>query len=216
MGPQMGMDPGMMQRHMAAIPPEYASLTNPVPADADSLERGQDIYQANCATCHGDEGWGDGPAAANLDPSPAPLAHTAPMLSDAYLFYRLSEGGQFPPFNSAMPAWEERLDEQARWDVINYIRSLGQNGMMPGDTGNGDSSMMDSMMAPWWILGWLLVIVLVVALVLAAVWAVGRSRTTNQTPGTPLTILKRRYAQGEIDTAQFEDMKRRLTKDEDD
>lgn len=28
------------------------------------------------------------------------------------------------PFNSAMPAWKETLDEGERWDVINYIRSL--------------------------------------------------------------------------------------------
>jgi hypothetical protein len=46
-------------------------------------------------------------------------------MNDAYLFYRISEGGLLAPFNSAMPAWKDVLDEQARWDVINYMRMLG-------------------------------------------------------------------------------------------
>jgi mono/diheme cytochrome c family protein len=131
-----GMD-GMMQRHMAPIPVTYASLTNPVAADANSLARGQQIYTANCAVCHGGGGLGDGPAAANLDPRPAPISLTAQMLSDAYLFYRISEGGGFAPFNSAMPAWKDKLSEQNRWDVLNYIHSLGGNNMMGGGMMDG-------------------------------------------------------------------------------
>ena len=34
----MGME-GMMQRHMADIPAEYAGLDNPFPAEAESLAR---------------------------------------------------------------------------------------------------------------------------------------------------------------------------------
>jgi mono/diheme cytochrome c family protein len=121
--PGMGMgDDGMMARHHAEIPVEYAGLTNPIPADEASLERGARLYATNCASCHGETGLGDGPAAPALDPAPAPVAHSSQMMADDYLFWRISEGGT--PFNTSMPPWKS-LDEQARWDMISYMRTLG-------------------------------------------------------------------------------------------
>ncbi len=133
----LGMGMGMMGNnsmriaHHAAIPEAYVSLSNPIAADAKSLERGAAIYGSSCSVCHGDGGMGDGPGAANLDPVVSPIAHTSQMLSDAYLFWRISEGGQGDPLNSAMPTWKETLDEQARWDVINYVQALGQGKVQP-------------------------------------------------------------------------------------
>ena len=126
-----GQGGGMMARHHAAIPAEYAGLTNPIPADEASIERGAEIYAAQCASCHGDGGMGDGPAAAALDPAPAAIAHTSQMLGDDYQFWRISEGGAMEPFNSAMITWKGILDENARWDVINYVQALGSGQVMP-------------------------------------------------------------------------------------
>ena len=137
MGNGMGPGSGMMARHMATVPPEYAGLTNPIPADEESLARGAETYTNLCATCHGDGGMGDGPAGASLDPAPAPIAHTSQMLGDDYLFWRISEGGAMEPFNSAMIAWKDGLDEEARWDVINYIRALGSGQVTPGQRMGG-------------------------------------------------------------------------------
>ncbi len=128
----MGMGGGMMARHNAPVPEEYAGLTNPIAADEESLARGQEIFTKYCVVCHGESGMGDGPGAANLDPQPAPVAHTSQMLGDDYLYWRISEGGAHDPFNSAMPAWQTAFEENARWDVINYIRALGSGQMMPG------------------------------------------------------------------------------------
>ena len=132
MGRGMGMgDSGMMARHQATIPDEYAGMTNPIAADDASLERGAETYATFCATCHGDGGMGDGPASAALDPAPAPIAHTGQMLGDDYLYWRVAEGGAFEPFNSGMPAWKNSLDENERWDVINYLQALGQGTVVP-------------------------------------------------------------------------------------
>ena len=127
----MGMGGGMMARHHTTIPAEYAGLTNPIPADDASIERGAEIYTAQCASCHGDGGMGDGPAAAGLDPEPAAIAHTSQMLGDDYLYWRISEGGAMEPFNSTMIAWKNALDEDIRWDVINYVQALGSGQVMP-------------------------------------------------------------------------------------
>ena len=129
MGSGMGRSSGMAARHHAAIPAEYAALSNPMPEDAESITRGAAVFSANCASCHGDGGMGDGPAAGTLNPAPAPLAHTSQMMGDNYLFWRVSEGGV--PFDSAMPAWKEILSEQERWDVINYVQALGAGKVAP-------------------------------------------------------------------------------------
>ncbi len=127
--PQMVMgNDGMMTRHHADVPVEYASLKNPIPADEESLERGAALYATNCASCHGDGGMGDGPTGSALVPAPAAVAHTSQMMADDYLFWRISEGGV--PFATSMPAWKV-LDEQARWDMVNYMRALGSGTVNP-------------------------------------------------------------------------------------
>lgn len=136
-GEGMGMGPqeGMMERHHARIPDEYATLKSPVESGSESLERGAKIYSDNCASCHGDGGMGDGPAAASLDPAPSPVARTSQMMGDGYIFWRISEGGA--PFDTAMPAWKDTLDEQARWDTINYLRALGAGQVKPASGSGG-------------------------------------------------------------------------------
>jgi mono/diheme cytochrome c family protein len=137
MGMGMGLGSNMMARHHARIPAEYAGLNNPIPADEESLARGAELFGTYCAACHGDGGMGDGPAGQALDPPPAPVAHTSRMLGDDYLFWRISEGGTHEPFSSAMPRWQEVLDDDARWDVINYIRALGSGQVVPGQLMGG-------------------------------------------------------------------------------
>ncbi len=134
MGAGMGMGTGgnssMMSFHHAEIPADFAGLTSPVAADDASLTRGQAAYELYCVSCHGVSGLGDGVAAATLDPVPAPIARTSQMLGDDYLFWRISEGGTH--FSTAMPAWQGALDEQVRWDLINYVRTLGSGGVAGG------------------------------------------------------------------------------------
>jgi len=126
--PGMGQD-NMMMRHHANIPDEYAGVTNPIPSDEASLERGAALYTTNCASCHGDGGMGDGPVGAALDPAPAAIAHTSQMMADDYLYWRISEGGT--EFATSMPPWKI-LPEQDRWDMINYVRALGAGTVQPG------------------------------------------------------------------------------------
>jgi mono/diheme cytochrome c family protein len=57
----------------------------PVPADRTLADLGAPLFQRYCASCHGTQGKGDGPAAASLRTKPADLTHIA-----------ARRGGKFP------------------------------------------------------------------------------------------------------------------------
>ena len=99
-----------------------AKLKNPVPAaqKAAAVERGKQLAMTNCAPCHGQSGKGDGPGAAALPKKPADWTSKAVQAeSDAALFVRITDG------NPPMPPWGS-LPEKDRWDLVNYVKSLGK------------------------------------------------------------------------------------------
>jgi Cu/Ag efflux protein CusF len=87
--------------------------------------------------CHGADGKGTGPAGKGLAHPPADLTHhfhRAPGDGDAYLFWRVSEGGQVEPFTSsqsAMPAYKTVLSADQRWDVLAYVHAQFHRGFLP-------------------------------------------------------------------------------------
>ena len=111
-----------------ALPPEFDGLTNPLSGSDEAVAQGASLYQVNCASCHGENGRGDGPAGVALEPKPSDLAAVESSYSDGYLFWRVSKGGMFEPFSSMMPGWDSILREEQIWQVISYIRELGSNG----------------------------------------------------------------------------------------
>jgi len=110
-----------MHEH-AEVPEPYAGRRNPLPGTEENLARGKEIYEANCATCHGADGRGNGPSARGLRLKPADFTDRRMMseASDAYLFWRVSEGVP----GTAMPAWKDQLTETQRWLVLRYIRDI--------------------------------------------------------------------------------------------
>jgi mono/diheme cytochrome c family protein len=105
-------------------PAEYSGKVNPLADQAGAIDTGKQLYAANCASCHGVEAMGDGPASASLNPQPKPLAMEMKALSDDYLYWRIAEGGAFSPFSSAMPAWKRSLSEDEIWQIIAFLRTL--------------------------------------------------------------------------------------------
>lgn len=96
------------------------ALTNPVPPDEVSLQRGELLYQFHCALCHGESSVGDGPLTEFYTTRP-PTDLTQPHVTgqfDSSLYRTIASGfGQ-------MPGLAENLTPRERWDVINYLRTF--------------------------------------------------------------------------------------------
>jgi mono/diheme cytochrome c family protein len=97
---------------------------NPIPPNADSIAAGETLYLENCLPCHGATGDGDGPVGRTLNPPPADLTlHTQPGVHpDGRLYNWITNGFQ----GSVMPAFKDKLSDEERWHLVNYIRTLAQ------------------------------------------------------------------------------------------
>ncbi|HEY2388806.1 MAG TPA: cytochrome c [Candidatus Binatia bacterium] len=104
------------------LPSELAGRVNPRAGDLAAVSEGVALFHDNCVSCHGERADGHGAAAAGLTPPPANFRGTDVLArhSDAYLFYRLTEGKP----GTAMPSFRGALAERERWAVIAYLRSL--------------------------------------------------------------------------------------------
>lgn len=88
--------------------------------EADIM-KGAELFQANCARCHGENGAGDGPDAANLSVKPVDFTNQEYMAGKAAAdFYAAISQGVAPE----MPAFGDKLSEVDRWVLTDYLRSL--------------------------------------------------------------------------------------------
>src|SRR5712691_8162693 len=98
-------------------PGDAAAKKNPVRANAASIGRGKTVYTAECLSCHGSSGKGDGPAAKDLKESPGDMTKLGSQSAGA-IFWKITEG------KKPMASFAKKLSEQQRWDVINYLHTL--------------------------------------------------------------------------------------------
>ena len=101
-------------------PAEAAKKANPLVAPTpEALAAGKKVFTRQCMSCHGTQGKGDGPAAADQPVKPHDL--TAPAVlkqTDGELFWKITTG------RKPMLTFEKLLTEEQRWQVILYIRTL--------------------------------------------------------------------------------------------
>lgn len=92
-----------------------------VPDQFPNLEKGKSLFAAQCASCHGTYGAGDGPAGQGLNPAPTNFRNKDIMVGvapfQAYNTIRLGIPG------TSMRAFKELSDEEI-WDVAFYVLSL--------------------------------------------------------------------------------------------
>lgn len=86
---------------------------------------GQAIYVANCATCHGEGGRGDGPAAVGLEPPPADLTDGVWVTGDGSLPAIVNVVANGSP-GTAMIGWRGTLSDAEIEAVAAHVQSLGR------------------------------------------------------------------------------------------
>ena len=93
-----------------------------LPTRMVDISAGQRVYEANCASCHGLSGLGDGPAARGMQPPPPALGSPATMrdVTPALMYRIVSVGIGGTP----MPAFGASLTADERWDVLAYLLTL--------------------------------------------------------------------------------------------
>jgi mono/diheme cytochrome c family protein len=111
-----------------AAPPVAPPKAAPVKADMTAAfpsnlrgnaDKGRTFYEANCATCHGKAGDGQGPRAYFINPKPRSFitADSRDRFNRVALFAAISAGRN----GSEMPAWDKVLDAQQIADVGEYV-----------------------------------------------------------------------------------------------
>ena len=102
----------------AAAKPAKAAVTPAV------LERGAQLYKANCAVCHGDQGRGDGPAASALKPPPRDHTDRAYMsaITDEDMAKTITIGGVLK--NKPLMPGTPQIKGADLEALVAYVRSL--------------------------------------------------------------------------------------------
>lgn len=104
------------------IAPQWTdTIKNILPVNPENISAGEELYNMYCFSCHGDTGYGDGPAGGSMGIRPANF-HDQDVIKqkDGALFWKLTTGkGNMPPF-------KEILTEKQRWEMIIYLRELGK------------------------------------------------------------------------------------------
>ena len=89
--------------------------TNPYAGQADAIAGGSRLFADHCSKCHGDDALGRGK-------KPSLRTKEVQQAADGELFSLLKNGY----LSKGMPSWSS-LPEPSRWQVIAYIKSLGEH-----------------------------------------------------------------------------------------
>lgn len=109
-------------------PQAAISIPAAPPPSREEVEKGRKLYyEAGCFTCHGNEGKGDGPSAAELKDfwgrfiRPTDLTRPFKCGSTAKAIYQTLVTGLD---GTPMPSYEETFSEGQLWDLASYVASL--------------------------------------------------------------------------------------------
>jgi mono/diheme cytochrome c family protein len=88
--------------------------------------QGKHLFAQYCATCHGDEGRGDGQNASNLIPAPPDLTTSKNARDAAYLLRVIAQGSAAVGRSALSPPYGRSLTAQQIDYLVAYCRALAR------------------------------------------------------------------------------------------
>jgi mono/diheme cytochrome c family protein len=118
---------------------ESAQLANPVPATPQAIAAGKQIYDANCAGCHGPRAQGAVKAGIAISIIAEQGGKQPPDLTDAQWDHGSSDAEIFGVIKKGVPptmmaGWEGTLSDTQIWSVIDYMRALAKDPTLKVET----------------------------------------------------------------------------------
>lgn len=113
-----------------ATPPPADALLDTIRTDervgnlSYSEGQGKHLFVQYCATCHGDEGRGDGQNASNLNPPPPDMTTSKNARDAAYLRRVITQGSAATGRSPLSPPWGRSLSAQQIDYLIAYCEAL--------------------------------------------------------------------------------------------
>lgn len=84
------------------------------------LETGRELYNSDCATCHGEDGGGQLLGSADFTD-----LRQMDQLAPRDLYLTVTQG------RGSMPSWQARLSQDERWAIIDYLRTFSYDPTLP-------------------------------------------------------------------------------------
>lgn len=110
------------------LPADADKTKNPVQATEESVAKGKELYlermKGNCIFCHGETGSGNEANFPQLRRKPADLTNKERMtaMTDGEVWWKVTKG-----IRGIMPNGDRRMNEEERWHVVNYVRTLAKD-----------------------------------------------------------------------------------------
>ena len=104
----------------ASVERRAVNIQNPVDSSDASLIAGMKMYQANCASCHGDVNHPRGALADAFYPRAPQFVEDSPDMSENQNLYIIQHGVRL----SGMPAWKQSLSDRQMWQVTTFLSHM--------------------------------------------------------------------------------------------
>lgn len=118
--------PPFTQADVVQQRPVVVEMENPIPATAESLQRGEELYTRYCTVCHGNQGVGAEATIADVHPVLAAFNLSGEVVqgyADGYIYGMIRRG------RGLMPSYAHAIGHFDRWHIVNYVRRL--QGLVP-------------------------------------------------------------------------------------